>query len=184
MNKILFLDIDGVLNSYLFMLSSIKYRLNKHFPIWKVFQFLNIMWLYHIILNNETLDKFYLNQIDEKAVLLLNDVINETGCKVVLSSSWRKNEGGFKKVEELLKIKGFIGEIIDATPTLGGKRGNEIEEWLTKHDNIENYVIVDDESDFTDNQILNHFVWTDRYCGFTTTSAYKCIYKLNNKKYV
>jgi hypothetical protein len=184
MNKILFLDIDGVLNSHLFMLSSIKYRLNKHFPIWKMFKFLNIMWLYHRILNNETLDKFYLNQIDKKAVSLLNEVINETGCKVVLSSSWRKNKGGYKKVEELLKIKGFIGEIIDATPTLGGRRGEEIEKWLTQHDNIENYVIVDDDSDFTDNQRLNHFVWTDRYCGFTTTSSYKCIYKLNNKKYV
>lgn len=99
MNKILFLDIDGVLNSELFMLSSLRYKLNKYFPIWKIFKFLNIMWFYRRILNNETLDKFYLNQIDKKAVSLLNEVINETGCKVVLSSTWRKNKGGYKKVD-------------------------------------------------------------------------------------
>lgn len=179
--KILFLDIDGVLNSELFMKNSLRYKLNYFFPIWKLFHFLRLKSLYQRIINNETWDKFYLNQIDKNSVLLLNDVITETGCKVVLSSTWRKNKGGFKKVEELLKIKGFIGEIIDATPVLWTKRGDEIEKWLYENKNVTQYVIVDDDSDFTEAQRLNNFVWVDRYCGFTTTTSYKCSYILNKK---
>lgn len=176
--KILFLDIDGVLNSEMFYKNSLKNKLNHYFPIWKVFHFFGLIKLYHWIIDAYDKDSWECSQLDSKTIKLLNHVIEETDCKIVLSSTWRKHKGGYKKVEELMKRKGFVGEIIDATPVLWTKRGQEIEQWLSQHDNIENYVIVDDDSDFTDEQILKHFVWTDRVIGFSSTSAYKCTFKL------
>lgn len=61
------------------------------------------------------------------------------------------------------------GEVIDITPYCARiqvdesyesvERGYEIEEWLNKHPEVENYVILDDDDDMLDSQ-LNNFVRT------------------------
>ena len=48
-----------------------------------------------------------------------------------------------------------------------------------KNINIENYVILDDDSDFLIWQ-QKHFFWIDRYCGLTPTICYKIETFLNN----
>lgn len=104
----------------------------------------------------------------------LKRIIDETGAKIVISSSWRKS--GLQKMQELWKHRNIAGEVIDVTPSLylqkGGSlvfwnkkqdrhprekingysipRGCEIEYWLNLEKNnyeIESYVILDDDTD-------------------------------------
>lgn len=130
--KILFLDIDGVLNSEKYYQ---KGRTNLSYP---------------------------LSEIDPASVDLINYIVSETGCKIVLSSSWRLND-----LNECNNIFEKVGlpKIYDITSThlIRGCRGEEIQEWLDTH-KIESYVIVDDDNDMLPNQI---FVQTNDYDGLT-----------------
>jgi len=111
---------------------------------------------------------------------LLNKLIEETGAKIVISSTWRHSGLDFmRKVWEVEKMR---GEIIGITPTFMAKikdytlpRGCEIESWLKQNSfmhinwdesyqriemeksGIENYIIIDDDSDMLYGQ-RNHFV--------------------------
>lgn len=172
--KVLFLDFDGVLNSELFYKSRLKNKLN-----FKFFKFFGIAKLYHWLIDAHNHESWLLSQIDERCVKLLNDVVEETGCKIVISSTWRKVNGDYPYLQSLLEKKGFKGEVIGQTPVLGTIRGKEVLDWLSKHPNVTNYIIVDDDSDFNDEQKLKHFVWCDPYCGFSPNSAYKCKWMLN-----
>jgi hypothetical protein len=105
-------------------------------------------------------------------------LIDETGAKIVISSTWRMSGIEFmKKVWELEKMS---GEIIGITPSMRTKgvdipRGMEIKFYLNEmgftHINwseeeqqkrmdesgVENYIIIDDDSDMLYGQ-KNHFV--------------------------
>ena len=177
--KILFLDFDGVLNSELFYHSRLKNRLNRYLPLFKIFNSIGLAKFYGWLFDFDTREKWLLSMIDAKAVSLLNQICENTSCKIVISSTWRKTHGGWEECYNLLKKKGFTGEVISQTPVLGGFRGEEIERWIVENPNVESYVILDDDSDFFDYQKLKHFVWVDRYCGLTSTSVYKCSYILN-----
>lgn len=172
--KVLFLDIDGVLNSELYYKSRLKNKLN-----FKFFKFFGLKKLYHWLIDAHNKESWLLSQIDEICVKLLNHVVEETGCKIVISSTWRKTNGGWKYLQTLLEKKGFIGEVIGETPVLWTERGKEILDWISKTPSVTNYVIVDDDSDFSDKQKLKHFVWCDPYCGFSPNTAYKCKWMLN-----
>ncbi len=113
----------------------------------------------------------------------LKKIIDETGAKIVISSSWRKS--GLKIMQEMWAFRKLPGEVIDVTPSLylqkGGSivfwndklsehptpkiygysvpRGCEIEYWLKGQDNVASYVIIDDDSDMLLSQ-LNNFVKT------------------------
>ena len=161
--KIIFLDIDGVLNHQIWF----KEQKNKRV---------------------ETDLEYNRSMIDETRVDLLNDLIKETKAKVVISSSWRKNHT-VKELQTILEDKGFKGEVIGFTPMLrftGLKdyiysvpRGNEIKAWLETNKGILNnkiskvpYVIFDDDSDMLLWQRENFF-WVDPYCGLTPNIIYK-----------
>lgn len=57
-------------------------------------------------------------------------------------------------------------------------RGAEIQEWLDGN-KWTNYAIVDDDGDMLDSQ-LRHFIQTDPEYGLTETLAYRISYILNN----
>ena len=128
--KVIFLDVDGVLNS------------DEFFD------------------NNK--DNSY---IDEKTVRLLKKAVEETGAKVVVSSSFRYTRS-FGKVQEILLRNGIA---FDKTPFLDNERGKEIKQWIDEHSKIskelkassevEDYVVLDDEifDDF-DEEILSHLI--------------------------
>lgn len=93
----------------------------------------------------------------------LRRIIEETGAKVVLSSDWRydrddpKWNGDFLELkEELLRygisLYGFTPELRSA------HRGAEIDAWLKDHDEVENFVILDDRLDIEPNK--DHWVRT------------------------
>ena len=84
------------------------------------------------------------------------------------------------------EFKVFLNSIVGLTPCgsqNGVLRGNEIQDWIDNNDNIESYVILDDDSDMLESQLFN-FVQTDTYEGLTEREVKLCKLILNNKKVV
>jgi histidinol phosphatase-like enzyme len=125
--KILFLDIDGVLNSGKY----IK-RADVDFD-----------------------DPKY--QIDPDAVVRLNAITQLTGAVIVVSSTWRnafRIDGieHLDKLQECMASYGITGQVIGMTPdkpnAVRNRRGKEIQLWIDDHFNeIEKFVIIDDDVD-------------------------------------
>lgn len=129
------------------------------------------------VLNHEdTPDRcgMYIGIADEK-VELLKKIVDATDAKIVLSSTWRlgiNNQGHrLEHHAEYLKEKlaKYGLEIYDKTEQLtrdGGCRGREINEWLSRHPEVEQWVVLDDEwfMDFGDYDIPRHLV---RTCFYT-----------------
>jgi hypothetical protein len=156
--KIIFLDFDGVLNSQLYYTSGRRDARKPGFD----------------------------SDIDPQAVGYLNEIIKDTGAKVVVSSSWRHGRS-VEELQAILDNNGFIGEVIGKTKDLrcgpDGQyvlRGNEIFCWINEHEDIigvrrsdyNHYVIIDDDSDMLYWQRNNLFL-TDGYCGLTPNMAYR-----------
>jgi hypothetical protein len=120
----------------------------------------------------------------------INILIEKTGAKVVISSSWKEN--GLDYVKEKLNLR---GDVIDITPsfTMSGKssynidvpRGIEIREWIEEYTTMEqyvgNYVIIDDSIDILYSQ-KDVFVRCDQTKGFNTECLNKAIDILNSSK--
>lgn len=132
--NIIFLDIDGVLNGYSKFQGYIFSVINK----------LHLM---------STVKRVYdLFGIRTWKVFLLSRICKYGNAKVVLSSSWRGQ--WFKQYDECTermkslkkKLKFFGIEVIDITGrSHNNNRGEEIEEYLNTHDNINHFVVLDDE---------------------------------------
>ena len=132
-NNIIFLDIDGVLNSDKFFEES-EYcnRSDINSPLY---------------------------DIDMNKLELLLDVVRETSSSIVITSSWRRLSI-YPYVKKYLIDKGL--PIIHETSYIEGKRGEEIRDYLNNND-VDNFVILDDEvfSDF--NELTNYLVKTNFY---------------------
>ena len=110
--KIIFLDVDGVLNS------------DEYFDKIKNLDIQGIE-----------------RDIDVEKIKLLKKAIDATGAEVVLSSSWRYTRNAQYLKELLLKY----GIYVDSTPYIQNERGLEIRKWLSEHQDVEDFVILDDE---------------------------------------
>ncbi len=174
--KVLFLDIDGVLNS-------------ENWFAYRIYCVKNNM--VNILMNFVDTDdrniKHKLTMLDDRAIANLNRIIEETGCKVVLSSSWRSpSESENIFTQDLLKLKGFKYEFYDVTPRLwfsdfSTRRGEEINVWLDKESEkheIESFVILDDDSDMLPEQ-MNNFIHVDGQVGLTDRDVLTAIEILN-----
>lgn len=114
-------------------------------------------------------------------------IVDATGAKIVVSSSWRmdtieetidKMIGRPKRCPRNRMLNWFIDNLYDVTHTYRGLRGQEVKDWLNEHDDIENYVIIDDDGDFLDEQ-LYHFVQTNYEDGLTEVETKRAIKVLN-----
>ena len=114
-------------------------------------------------------------------------IVDKTGAKIVVSSSWRmdtieetidKMIGRPKRCPRNRMLNWFIDNLYDVTHTYRGLRGQEVKDWLNEHDDIENYVIIDDDGDFLDEQ-LYHFVQTNYEDGLTEVETKRAIKVLN-----
>lgn len=103
--KIIFLDIDGVLNTW----PSFKLDLPKSYDLESIFGYKPKHPMQEDILIKD------LGSINTKHVNVLNDIVNATGSKIVISSTWRLTYNA-KIIENILKTKGFEGEVIGETP--------------------------------------------------------------------
>ena len=154
MNKILFLDFDGVLNT-------------EHYQ--GLLQYQSSPW-------QDEYGAFF----DPKAVKQLKRIIDATDADIVVESSWKYL--GLDAMKELWKVRNLPGTIIDITPSLLGKnKGVEIASWLSKYAKQDiRYVIIDDEYVILDSQ-LPHFILTNPYEGITEEQANRAISMLNEK---
>ena len=101
-------------------------------------------------------------------MVLLKQIIDATQAKIVLSTSWREhwekstencNDTG-KEINRIFNK--FDLNIFDKTPSVSRCREDEIEAWLNKHPEVENFVVLDDR--ILDSPIIRvHFVKTDNY---------------------
>lgn len=114
--KIVFLDIDGVLNSSPFLAQ--RRAASSH-------------------------REAALLAIDPLAVGRLDMLVRSSSAKVVVSSAWRHAYSS-EQIGAFLMHHGFTGEVIDSTPTLHVGRGYEIREWLIRQPAVESFVILDD----------------------------------------
>lgn len=124
MKRIIFLDIDGVLNSAQFLAGSTSGE--------------------GVVIVNGAFDATA--HIDPQRVARLNRLIEATDAEVVLSSSWRKLFG-LERTQSSLKARGFAHQITDVTARLAGEaRRVEIESYLAALDTRPQFVILDDDA--------------------------------------
>ena len=117
--------------------------------------------------------------IPEKKMYLLEKIVKETNCKIVIHSSMR--EEGI----ELLRKHGFkyVDNIIGVVPFLGIIKGKQILHYL-KENNVSNYVVVDDEHKHICSPKHNYisksnFVYVDRNIGLSKENTEEIIKKMN-----
>lgn len=110
--------------------------------------------------------------IDPVLASRIKKIVAETGCKVVLSSSWRNSSAGISAV------KRNVCPIYDATwrDPRSIIRGDEIQKWLDEFE-VEKYAILDDDDDMLPNQLPNFFrtTWEE---GLTEEITQKVIIHL------
>ena len=108
--KVIFLDIDGVLNS-------------KNTP--------NPRKLPYIV--------------DRRLLARFKRLLDRTGAKVVLSSTWRYDPAG------LFTARRCSIPFIDVTPDMPKRpRRDEVLSWLKKHPKVTRFAVIDDEDDELD----------------------------------
>lgn len=185
--KIVFLDIDGVLNSHKLVNERVKLFRNIDDPI--------LLGNPSCVIPKEK-QLIYDYDIYPEKVELLNEITEETDAKIVLTSIKR---GLFKKLEEINEAfveLGIKAECIGATPKftkfvcsdgteVGGDtpRGVEIFIWLRENQiklNIENFVILDDDISNLFNWQMTYAVITPESTGLTEISVFDAIHILNN----
>lgn len=127
--------------------------------------------------------------IDPEKVDLLLKIIEKTDAKIVVSSSWRR--ATVEATKEYLSETAFVDYIVGVTRKfdvytgerygyLSVPRGMEIKFWLdTTEENIESYVILDDETDMLIDQ-EPYFILTDMYLGLSEEDVEKAIKILND----
>ena len=164
--KLLFLDVDGVLNSRSWFRSDFRKAMIS--PMGRE------------------------RDIDSNAMDQLNRIVKETGCSVVLSSTWRR----CRSLGENLRIfrnrgmtnetwKAFVGQTPVGDCRVGGLytaliRGHEIHMWLKENGVSESstIVILDDDDDME--PLMDRLVLTHGAEGLTKEIADEVIRRLNS----
>ena len=142
--KVLFLDIDGVCNHQQYYKSAYYIGNDLQYP---------------------------LSEFDPLVVNRINEILDKTNAKLVLSSSWRFTDN----IQNILTKVGFTHLIYDITPYgMGKDRGYEIKAYLNSHPDITNYVIIDDINEMLPEQ-QNHFIQTSDQYGLTEELKNKVI---------
>lgn len=122
--------------------------------------------------------------VDSQAVELISRIVREQQAKIVVSSTWRLGEDCLR-LNTYLTLGGFSGSALHADfKTLRARssfRGDEIDEWLSRHPEVTQYAIIDDDADFHEHH-LNHFVHVDYRVGFSAIDYMKTIAVLDHNK--
>lgn len=116
--NVIFLDIDGVLRTHKSDLEWLK-KLNAPIP-----------------------EKRY-RKFSPKSVSNINFIHTLIRCKVVITSNW-KLYYSLDELKQIFREQGIQPEVIDKTG-ISTSRGEEILEWLSLNDGIENWVVIDDQ---------------------------------------
>jgi hypothetical protein len=120
--------------------------------------------------------------LEPSMVMRLGRLVEESGSRVVVSSSWRQRRS-IPELEQILAARGFGGgiarggnAIAGVTPRLprppegvDNVRAAEIAQWLSEHPEVRSFVILDDERDF--GVLAAQHVWTDPTVGLTDANV-------------
>jgi hypothetical protein len=132
--------------------------------------------------------EYRFDDFNEKAVKILNEILEETGAEIVVSSDW-KRWANVEEMGEYYESKGIIKKPIELTPDLGQctwydnwvwssewdlemTRVIEIKQYLHDHPEITHWVSIDDldmgktgvkwGSEFKHDWALDNFVLTPK----------------------
>jgi hypothetical protein len=131
--KVVFLDVDGVLNTERWLVEQYNKTGKPH--------------------------SCHHSEFDPLCMQNLKEFVEESDAYIVISSTWRlgnhETDEGWKALMDRLNDYGLRERVVGSTPDLSRKydsfccRGYEIQEWLDRNEdkNIENFVIIDDDSD-------------------------------------
>jgi hypothetical protein len=179
--KVIFLDIDGVMNCQTEMLAMLKQdpkaRSRADLP-------------------------------SPTKCKLLKQLVDETGAEIVLSSSWRLSLQAIQNIIDTfrpygLRLDGFTCEGVLRSMFNGTEyknikpkythhcyegiciddRGAEIAYWLLRHPEVTNFVILDDESSDIIEWLPDNLVKTDLLDGLTEEKVLEGIKVLNGGSY-
>jgi len=115
--KVIFLDIDGVLNTF-------KTRSEQE----RVGGF----------------EAYRRNPIHKAFVGELSRVLEATGARIVWSSTWRRWHSP-EALDRRLAALGCVTTSLGSTPLLGSPRAVEIRAWLKVHPEVTHFVTIDDD---------------------------------------
>nr|DAP33686.1 MAG TPA: HAD domain protein [Caudoviricetes sp.] len=148
--RVIFLDVDGVLNS-----SETRAKIDG------------------------------LKGVSKKNLRILRHIVARTQAKIVLTSAWNINFD--EKLVPTTKAGMYLYHrlwennlwIYDKVNDYGGNREQAVAEYVKKHNNLTDWVIIDD-THYGDYEKLNpkHIVYTSPALGLTKASATEAIVKL------
>ena len=151
--NIIFLDVDGVLNSVNYLMKIYKKTNKPH--------------------------SGYSYPFDPDCLNNLEELIKETNSNLVITSTWRKSKEGKEKLLNKLQEYDLDKLIIGYTPVLNSSKEDEIQEYIINHnfDSTTNFVILDDCHDM--GELSPNLVSTNSQVGLTKKDVEKAINILN-----
>jgi len=154
--NVIILDIDGVLNTSRFQ----KIQVKNGECDWPESQF--------------NFDPICMNNLKE--------IVEQFDAYIVISSTWRygcqQQDRYWIELLGNMKRYGLQNRVIDITPNLEQKyksmlcRGHEIKAWINCHENVDKFVIIDDEDDMFD--VIDHLAECDSDYGLTNEVKKQC----------
>ena len=116
--------------------------------------------------------------LDLNCMKALKKIIKKTDAKIVLSSTWRREEwnGGFAPKENVQRqLQEYGMELWDFTPVLPVyDRGKEILCYLREHPEVDNYLIFDDDRSVGwYEELAEHFVRINPEIGLANINIRK-----------
>lgn len=152
LQRVLFLDYDGVVNTLMWNEKGTKCSYNYPHDR-KVNNFQAVQWI----------SKF----------------CQQCHYSIVVTSTWRM-ANNWRECLINGGLRSSI-EILGCTDITDGKRGDEIKHYLNEHQEIKYYIIVDDENELLAEQ-QSHFVQTNPLIGFGVREYQKCLKIYNKDK--
>ncbi|MBR1963265.1 MAG: hypothetical protein IKA19_01010 [Muribaculaceae bacterium] len=155
--KLIFLDIDGVLNT------------GQH--------------LTKLKMDHQPYADHYGPLFDPNATDNLRKIVDATGAKIVITSSWRYIHG-LAGLRKMWAERNMPGSIHGITPTdTFGSRGDEVKEYLTlfRGKTPPDYLILDDECEYI-GDLRKRLIMPNPLTGITPTIATKAIKMLSNNE--
>lgn len=149
--NIIFLDVDGVLNSIRNLIKVYEQTHKQH--------------------------SGYNYPFDENCLENLCSLVEKTNSKIVITSTWRRHEKGLKVLLDKLEEFNLSDKVIGYTPVLNKTRGEEIKKFLDTLNYKPNFIIIDDDCDM--GELLPFLINTNGYYGLTTQDTDKGIKMLS-----